>query len=424
MTTPPPAVSGVAVPPGGPIRVAVVGLGWAGREIWLPRLAAHPAFEVTALVDPQPAVRDTARDTHAVPFAYADVDDLPVGAADLVVVAVPNHLHAAVAARLLRRGVPVFLEKPVCLSAAEATLLADAERAGGAVLLAGSAARWRADVRALADAAAGLGPIRHVDVAWVRARGVPDAGGWFTRRDLSGGGALVDLGWHLLDTVLPLLGPATRITHAVGSVSADFVNDAAAHAVWRDPAGSVGATAAPRGDGLVGGSRGDGPVGGSRGDGSVGGSRGDGSVGSSRGDVEDTARGFLLTADGASVAVHACWASHEALDRTTITVHGVSGTATLRCTFGFSPNREPTPVLTRTRDGRTGTLPLPTEPIGAEYDRQLDALPGLLAAPASRGAAVAEAHRTIDIIERIYRTARPTEPEPEREHALAGQRDR
>ncbi|MFI2666531.1 Gfo/Idh/MocA family protein [Micromonospora carbonacea] len=395
MTTPPPAVSGVAVPPGGPVRVAVVGLGWAGREIWLPRLAAHPTFEVTALVDPQPAVRDTARDTHAVPFAYADVDDLPVGAADLVVVAVPNHLHAAVAARLLRRGVPVFLEKPVCLSAAEATLLADAERAGGAVLLAGSAARWRADVRALADAAAGLGPIRHVDVAWVRARGVPDAGGWFTRRDLSGGGALVDLGWHLLDTVLPLLGPATRITHAVGSVSADFVDDDAAHAVWRDPAGSVGAAAAPRGDGPVGGSR---------------------------GDVEDTARGFLLTADGASVAVHACWASHEALDRTTITVHGVAGTATLRCTFGFSPNREPTPVLTRTRDGRTVTLPLPTEPIGAEYDRQLDALPGLLAAPASRGAAVAEAHRTIDIIERIYRTARPTEPE--REHALAGQRDR
>ncbi|MFI6159248.1 MULTISPECIES: Gfo/Idh/MocA family protein [unclassified Micromonospora] len=395
MTTPPPAVSGVAVPPGGPIRVAVVGLGWAGREIWLPRLAAHPAFEVTALVDPQPAVREAARDTHAVPFAYADVDDLPAGAADLVVVAVPNHLHAAVAARLLRRGVPVFLEKPVCLSSAEAALLADAERAGGAVLLAGSAARWRADVRALADAAAELGPIRHVDVAWVRARGVPDAGGWFTRRDLSGGGALVDLGWHLLDTVLPLLGPATRITHAVGSVSADFVNDTAAHAVWRDPAGSAAAAGALRGDG---------------------------SVGGSRGDVEDTARGFLLTADGASVAVHACWASHEALDRTTITVQGVAGTATLRCTFGFSPNREPTPVLTRTRDGETVALPLPAEPIGTEYDRQLDALPGLLTAPASRGAAVAEAHRTIDIIERIYRTARPTEPE--REHALAGQRDR
>ncbi|MEV4493611.1 Gfo/Idh/MocA family oxidoreductase [Micromonospora coxensis] len=377
MTAVPPAAA-----PDRPVRVAVAGLGWAGREIWLPRLAAHPAFEVTALVDPQPAVRERARDTHAVPFAYADVDDLPAGAADLVVVAVPNHLHATVAARLLRRGVPVFLEKPVCLTSTEAELLADAERAGGAVLLAGSAARWRADVGALVEVAAELGPIRHVDVAWVRARGVPDAGGWFTRRDLSGGGALVDLGWHLLDTVLPLLG-AAPVTHAVGSVSDDFVNDDAAQAAWRGDAGT---------DARV------------------------------RGDVEDTARGFLLTADGASVAVHACWASHEARDRTTITVQGAAGSATLRCTFGFSPNREPTPVLTRTRDGETVRLPLPTEPIGAEYDRQLDALPGLLADPASRGAAAAEARRTIDVIERIYHAARPTEPE--REHALAGHRDR
>ncbi|MER7334743.1 MULTISPECIES: Gfo/Idh/MocA family oxidoreductase [unclassified Micromonospora] len=361
-----------------PVRVAVAGLGWAGREIWLPRLAAHPAFTVTAVVDPVPGVRDRARDSHDVPAAYADVDELPAGAADLVVVAVPNHLHAAVAARLLRRGVPVFLEKPVCLTSAEATLLADAERDGGAVLLAGSAARYRADVRALAEAAGALGPIRHVDVAWVRARGVPDVGGWFTRRDLSGGGALVDLGWHLLDTVLPMLGPA-RVTHAIGSVSDDFVNDSAAHAAWRSEADTAGR--AP-------------------------------------GDVEDTARGFLLTDTGASVALHACWASHESLDRTTITVHGAAGSATLRCTFGFSPNRDPEPVLTRTRDGGTERLPLPAEPIGTEYVHQLDALPGLLADPASRGAAVAEARRTIDIIERIYDSARPTTPE--RQHALAG----
>ncbi|SCL71966.1 oxidoreductase [Micromonospora citrea] len=365
-----------------PVRVAVAGLGWAGREIWLPRLAAHPGFTVTAVVDPEPGVRDRARDSHHVPASYADVDELPADTVDLVVVAVPNHLHAAVAARLLRRGVPVFLEKPVCLTSAEATLLADAERAGGAVLLAGSAARYRADVRALAEAAGELGKIRHVDVAWVRARGVPDAGGWFTRRDLSGGGALVDLGWHLLDTVLPLLGPTT-VTHAIGSVSDDFVNDSAAHAAWR-------------GDAVAG--------------------------GRAPGDVEDTARGFLLTADGSSVALHACWASHESLDRTTITVHGATGSATLRCTFGFSPNREPSPVLTRTRDGETVRLPLAEEPIGAEYGRQLDALPGLLADPAGRGAAVAEARRTIDVIERIYHAARPTEPE--RQHALTGHRDR
>jgi len=371
-----------ATTPGRTVRVAVAGLGWAGRVIWLSRLAAHPSYTVTAVIDPDPVARAAARDTYQVPAEYADIDELPPDVADLVVVAVPNHLHATVAARLLRRGMPVFLEKPVCLVSAEADLLADAEREGGAVLLAGSAARYRADVRALVETAGTLGPVRHVDVAWVRARGVPDAGGWFTRRDLSGGGALVDLGWHLLDTALPILGPAL-VSHVVGSVSGDFVNDRTADAAWRGRTVEAGGV---------------------------------------RGDVEDTARGFLLTADGSSVAVHASWASHEAVDRTTIAVHAAAGSTTLRCTFGFSPNREPMPVLTRTRDGETTRLPLPAEPIGAEYDRQLDALPGLLADPASRGAAAVEARRTIDIIERIYQSAWPTEPE--RQHALAGRRDR
>ncbi|MEV0396287.1 Gfo/Idh/MocA family protein [Polymorphospora rubra] len=362
-----------------PLRVAVAGLGWAGREIWLPRLVAHPAYTVTAVVDPEATLRHRVQQDSAVPYAYDSVDDLPDGLVDLVVVAVPNHLHSDIAARVLRRGLPVFVEKPVCLTSAEATALAEAEREGGAVLLAGSAARYRADVRALIAASATLGAIRHVDVAWVRARGVPDGGGWFTQRQLSGGGALVDLGWHLLDTVLPLLGPAA-IAHAVGSVSDDFVNDAAHHAAWR----SEQEAAARR----------------------------------SVGDVEDTARGFLLTEDGVSVALHACWASHEARDRTTITVQGVDGVASLRCTFGFSPNRDPVPVLTRTVAGEAVRLPLPEEPVGAEYDRQLDALPGLLADPANRGLAVNEAHRTIDVIERIYHSARPTRPG--RRPALAG----
>ncbi|NEB74847.1 gfo/Idh/MocA family oxidoreductase, partial [Streptomyces sp. SID14478] len=36
------------------VRTAVVGLGWAGRELWLPRLARHAGFDVVAVVDPAP----------------------------------------------------------------------------------------------------------------------------------------------------------------------------------------------------------------------------------------------------------------------------------------------------------------------------------------------------------------------------------
>lgn len=382
-----------------PVRVAVVGLGWAARSIWLPRLAAHPAFDVVAAVDPRPEARaavarggaGAGAEAGAVAGARAvagadmvvlsEVDELAADMVDIAVVAVPNHLHCAVASRLLANGISVFLEKPVCLTSGEADRLAAAERAGGAVLLAGSAARYRSDVRSMIEfVAEHVGRIRHVELAWIRAQGVPDAGGWFTRRRLAGGGALVDLGWHLLDTVTPLLGPV-GYDQVAGTTSDDFVNSRSRQAAWRGPE----------------------PVGADLGEesGERFGERSD-----DNGDVEDTARAFLVTEGGVSVSLRASWASHEARDLTLIKVEGSAGTATLRCTFGFSPNRQDRSTLTCTRDGETFAIPVPAEPIGSEYDRQVDELPRLLADPDSRGRAIAETRRTIRVIERVYESAR------------------
>jgi len=344
------------------IRVALIGFGWAGRSIWLPRLLADPGYQVVAVVDPTAAADGSGIRTLT---DHADLDPADV---DLAVVAVPNHLHADVAEALLRRGISVFVEKPVCLSTAQADRLAAAERSTDAVLLAGSASRYRRDVRALYDVVNDLGPVRHVSMAWVRARGVPGRDGWFTRRELAGGGALVDLGWHLLDAAQPLLG-TPPITQVVGSVSGDFLNQQSSRAAWR--AEDATPTVA--------------------------------------GDVEDTARGFLLTETGVSMAMRASWASHEALDRTEITVEAVGGTVTLSCTFGFSPNRSGGSTLSRTVDGVT-TVTSVGEPIGQEYERQLAELPAVLADRRSKGLAVEDTRRTISVIERLYRSASNDEP--------------
>ncbi|MEU9443085.1 Gfo/Idh/MocA family oxidoreductase [Streptomyces sp. NPDC048304] len=346
------------------VRAAVVGLGWAGRELWLPRLTEHAGFDVVSVVDPAPTAR-AALDAAPGAAVHPSVDALTAHAVDLAVVAVPNHLHAQVAAELLAKGISVFLEKPVCLTADEADTLAAAERAGGATLLAGSAAPHRADVGALAGLLPSLGRIRHAELSWVRARGIPQAGGWFTQRSKAGGGVLFDLGWHLLDTLASLLGPA-RFTQVVGVTSNDFVGTGAWSAAWRQDEPAAGA----------------------------------------RGDVEDTARGFLVRDDGVSVCLSAGWASHEARDVTRIQLAGSAATAELTCTFGFSPNRHPHARLTLTREGTTTALPVPDEPIGTEYRRQLDGLAEALADPGRRGRAVGDARTTVRVIEDFYASAR------------------
>lgn len=346
----------------------MVGLGWAATRIWLPRLNSHPGFAVTAVVDPDATARASAVGSESGVLMLSDVEELTSSMAELAIIAVPNHLHAAVASRLLAGGIPAFVEKPVCLNSGEADQLAEAERAGGAVLLAGSAARYRADVRSLQSLVGAVGQVRHVELAWVRAHGVPNAEGWFTRRRLAGGGALIDLGWHLLDTAATVLGPVTY-DQVAGTISDDFVNNSSSRATWRKD---------KKVDGCLGG----------------------------QADVEDAARCFLVTADGVSVSLHASWASHESRDLTRIRVDGSAGTATLRCTFGFSPNRQYRSILTHTRNGASRLVPLPDEPVGAEYTRQLDEVPALLTDPASKGGAIKEASRIIEVIERIYGSAR------------------
>ncbi|MCR6488769.1 Gfo/Idh/MocA family oxidoreductase [Amycolatopsis sp. OK19-0408] len=354
------------------IRTVLVGFGWSGREIWLPRLMASGDYEVVAAVDPDPPQREAFTAATDRP-AFADVDALRAEDADLALVASPNHLHAAIARRLLDRGLATFVEKPVCLTSAEAETLAGAERAGGGPLLAGSACRYRADVRELAALAGELGTLRHIDLVWERARGVPRSQGWFTSRAEAGGGVLFDLGWHLLDVLESIAGPVA-FDRVAASTSRDHVNDPRWTAAWRhdQPAPELDA------------------------------------------DVEDTVRGFLVTGDGLSVGLRASWAAHSAThDVTEIRIEGSEGAATLRTCFGFSPNREKRPRLSVVRRGSTSEIELPAEPIGTEYASQLDDVRDRLADPSSRGSAIEGARRIVGAIEALYaasETQLPTLP--------------
>jgi oxidoreductase len=90
---------------------------------------------------------------------------------------------------------------------------------------------------------------------------------------------------------------------------------------------------------------------------------------------------------------------------TRVVLDGAAGRAELTYTFGLSPNGVGGPMLVVHRNGRADPVELEQEERGVEYRRQLDALPALLADPCQRGVAAAEAIRTIDIIERLYRSA-------------------
>jgi oxidoreductase len=346
------------------VRSVVVGLGWVAREVWLPRLLAHPKFQVVAAVEPDPAAARRVRDLLGPVPVLAHHTDVDVDQADVVFVLTPNHTHGTLGDWFLRRGCRVFVEKPTSTDRGQLELLRTASRRGRAQLVLSAAARYRSDVAALrrlvADGA--IGTPRLAEAGWVRARGIP-GNAWFTRRDTAGGGVLLDLGWHVIDVVQQLWG-VSPIRSATAVAGADFIGRSGWDAGWRG-AGDTG-TATP--------------------------------------DVEDQMTA-MVNSDAYALRLRLAWASHEEVDVTSIVLHGTEGSAALRTTFGFSPLRVPEPTLVVKRRSVVKEIPLEPAPIGAEYDRQLDALVDLLERPDTTRRALADAAGALAVVEACYRAA-------------------
>lgn len=192
-----------------PPRLGFVGLGWIGT-LRLNALAEAGAAEAAALCESVPDRLAQAGDAHPKAARFSDYRGLIERAEELeldgVVIATPNALHAPQAIAALEAGLAVFCQKPLALDAREAGKMVDAARDADRLLGVDYSYRFCDGTRELHRAiqAGELGRIYSLDLVFHNAYG-PDKPWCFDPR-LSGGGALMDLGVHLIDLALWLLG--------------------------------------------------------------------------------------------------------------------------------------------------------------------------------------------------------------------------
>jgi len=127
---------------------------------------------------------------------------------DAVVITTPNTFHEPAAVAALERDLSVLCEKPLADTLEAAESMAAAAEASEGVFMYGTHNRFSAGakiVTALREEGR-FGDVTHVEGWYVRRRGIPGIGSWFTSKELSGGGALIDIGVHLIDFALYLAG--------------------------------------------------------------------------------------------------------------------------------------------------------------------------------------------------------------------------
>lgn len=200
------------------MEVAFFGCGWiqdfhvrAVRE-----LGATPTVVANHRVETAEAFAER-HGIHRVTTDWRSVATDPT--IDAVVIATPNALHAEQSVAALEAGRHVLVEKPMAVTVAECDAMIAAAEASGASLMVAHCWRFHDDVRAIRDrvAAGDLG-----DVVKTRGYGV-HAGwgpsGWFTDPALAGGGGLLDMGVHAIDTARFVLGDPEpdRVCAVVGT---------------------------------------------------------------------------------------------------------------------------------------------------------------------------------------------------------------
>jgi predicted dehydrogenase len=190
-----------------PLRIGVVGLGWAGEQ-HLKNYLRLPNVNAVALAGlEEPRLRELGQ-RYGVPNLHRDYvelvarDDL-----DAVSICAPNHLHAPVAIAALESGKHVLCEKPLARTGAEAEGIVRMARKAGRVVHIAFTQRERGDVQVLKRHIldGNLGRIYHVKATWMRRNGIPGMGSWFTNKEMAGGGPLIDLGVHMIDMALYLM---------------------------------------------------------------------------------------------------------------------------------------------------------------------------------------------------------------------------
>jgi len=189
------------------IRCAIIGYGTTFNWGWMHArwIKAVDELSLVAICDKNPECTEQARSDFPEVDIYIDMremlnrDDI-----DMVSVVTHHNTHALLAIECLNSGKHVVVEKPMCISIAEATDMIKAAEKANRTLAVFHNRRHDGNVRAIKEVIEGglIGDVFHVELS---ACGYGRPGDWWRSRKEISGGALYDWGSHAIDWVLSMI---------------------------------------------------------------------------------------------------------------------------------------------------------------------------------------------------------------------------
>jgi UDP-N-acetylglucosamine 3-dehydrogenase len=202
-------------------NIGIIGLGGIGKTHLMNCLKIEN-IQLTAVADISKSSLNRAKNL-GVQNIYQDYNELLKNPdVEAVIIALPNHLHAVSAQAAAEKGKHILLEKPIARNTVEGKTILAAAQSHNVKLMIGHPDRFVAENQALKERIEkgelgeiqiaqatniGSGPFTHrigVDAPIP----VPD---WWWNKQLTGGGALIDLGSHKINLLRWFFGDVVSV---------------------------------------------------------------------------------------------------------------------------------------------------------------------------------------------------------------------
>ncbi len=273
-------------------KIAIIGAG--GMLQYHAAGFKQAGAELVGIADLSLESAKKAAAEYAIPAAFADVSEMLAGCdADAVSIIVPNKFHHPLAVQCLDAGKHVFCEKPPALNASQVSEMIAAAQSKSKHLMFNFNNRARPESYAMMNMIADgtIGTINSAQAKWIRRTGIPGFGGWFTTRELSGGGPLIDL-LHMIDLAMYFMG-YPEPAHVLGQTFDDFITDKSFKGPWGIPDQEDGTT-----------------------------------------DVESAAHGFVTFKTGQVLSLQVSWAEMVKREEVSVVFQGTAGGGKVERLFG------------------------------------------------------------------------------------------
>lgn len=186
------------------LRVCVIGAGNIAKTIHLPFYYSNPNTEIVGISDLSTDSLSKIAEEFKIPSQYHDylqmLDELKP---DLVSICTPNKFHFIQSMAALERGIHVFCEKPPAMNYLQLKQMYELSQKNNCQIAFNFHHRFRQETLLLKEWVQNREKkdIYFAEIIALRRRGIP---GWgnFTNKSLQGGGALIDIGIHMLDLFL------------------------------------------------------------------------------------------------------------------------------------------------------------------------------------------------------------------------------